>query len=244
MARCRERVIYGLIDGDTMELRYIGQTVDRVGRLATHKKAGNRNTHLNRWLRKTHWNMIILERDPPDLNEAEMCWIHDMREQGARLLNHTDGGGGTVGWNHSLKVRAKIGDAKRGEHNPAKRPEVRAKNSAAHRGNLNSWFGKKRNHSPETRTKIGAARRGRKLSIDTRAKISAALRGKPKPPRSPEHRANISAALSGKPRSVETRAKISAANRGDKNPAKRPEVRARISAALRARWALRKENGA
>ena len=182
MARCGERVIYGLIDGDTMELRYIGLTIDRVRRLAYHKKANGKNTHLNCWLRKTHWNMIILERDPPDLNEAEMCWIHDMREQGARLLNHTDGGGGTVGWNHSLKVRAKIGAANRG-------------------------------HSvlPETRAKIGIASRGKTLSPETRAKISAVTSGDKNP------------------------------NFGKHHTAK---SRAKMSASHRARWALRKENGA
>jgi len=173
MARCRERVIYGLIDGDTMELRYIGLTIDRVRRLAYHKKANGKNTHLNCWLRKTHWNMIVLERDPPDLNEAEMCWIHDMREQGARLINHTDGGGGML--NPSSETRAKMSAWQRGKPRSA---ETRTKISAALSG---------KPLSPEHRAKINAALSGKfrgennpnfgkHHTAKSRAKMSAALR--------------------------------------------------------------------
>ena len=145
----REPVIYGLVDGDTMELRYIGQTVNREKRLRGHKRSevNGSKTRLSRWLRKHHWNMIILERDPLDLNEAEMCWIHDMREQGARLINLTDGGGGML--------------------NPSS--ETRAKMSAWQRG---------KPRSAETRTKISAALSGKPLSPEHRAKINAALSGK------------------------------------------------------------------
>lgn len=86
--------------------------------------------------------------------------------------------------------------------------------------------------SSETRAKISASNRGRKLvplSAEHRAKISAANRGKL---RSPEQRARISAARRGKPLSPQTRAKISAAAQGKSHS---PEHREKIAAAARGR---------
>lgn len=70
-------------------------------------------------------------------------------------------------------------------------------------------------HTPEeTRAKMSAAKKGRKLGPLTpehRAKQSAAMKGKKCSPRSPEHCAAMSAAKKGKKCSAETRAKIGAA---------------------------------
>lgn len=48
--------------------------------------------------------------------------------------------------------------------------------------------------SPETRARISAARKGKKLSLETRARMSAAKKGRPGKPLSPEHRAKLSVA--------------------------------------------------
>lgn len=64
-------------------------------------------------------------------------------------------------------------------------PETRAKMSASH---------KRRKLSPEYRANISALK-GKKVSLETRAKMSAAKKGKKL---SPEHCANISAAKKGK----------------------------------------------
>lgn len=102
-------MIYGLIDSDTLELRYIGQTTKSLdSRFKEHKRYRSPNSHLNNWLRSTNVNAIVLERDSVDLDEAEMCWISDMREQGARLLNMTDGGGGLKGYVCTEEHRAKL----------------------------------------------------------------------------------------------------------------------------------------
>jgi hypothetical protein len=45
---------------------------------------------------------------------------------------------------------------------------------------------------------MSAAKKGRKASPETRAKMSAAKKGKKLPPRSPEVRTNMSAAQKGK----------------------------------------------
>jgi len=108
-------MIYGLIDSDTLELRYIGQTSYALDvRFKEHKKCRTNNHHLNNWIRSTNVNAIVLERDPIDLDEAEMCWISDMREQGARLLNLTDGGGGLRGHSFTDEHRAKMSEAHTG----------------------------------------------------------------------------------------------------------------------------------
>ena len=104
-------------------------------------------------------------------------------------------------------------------------PETRAKVSAALRG---------RKLSPETRAKISAAHKGKKVSQETCAKLSEAHKGKKL---SPEARAKIGAANKGRKASPEARAKMSAAHKGRKHS---PEHRARIGAARRAHFATLK----
>jgi len=144
-------IIYGLIDGDTLELRYIGQTTNSHRRFSQHRRAWNLKSHRDNWLRATNWNMIVLERDPPDLNEAEIRWIKGMREQGARLLNVTDGGngGGTpAGWHHSPETCARL-----------------------------SVLGMGRSVDAKTRIAISAAHKGKPRSIETCTKISTGMMG-------------------------------------------------------------------
>jgi hypothetical protein len=102
-------------------------------------------------------------------------------------------------------------------------PESRAKMSAARKGRPG------RPLSPEHRAKISKAKMGRPLSPEHRAKVSEAQKGRTL---SPEHRAKISKANKGKKRSPETRSKMAAARRGR---ALSPESRAKISAALTGR---------
>lgn len=158
--------VYGLINGDTMELRYIGQTTNSMQRLRIHKLAKSHNPHLNNWLRATNWNMITLERDPDDIDEAEIRWIREMREQGARLLNIEPGGNG-----RSFETRAKISAAKKGRPHS---DEHRAKISIAMIGHKN---GLGYRHSAETRARMSVSHIGRPVSAETRAKLRAAMVG-------------------------------------------------------------------
>jgi len=100
--------------------------------------------------------------------------------------------------------------------------------------------------SLETRAKIGAWQKGRKLPAETRAKMSASAKGKQRSPEhtknlsaslkgrifSPEHLAKMSAAGKGKTHSLATRAKLSAANKGKTLSS---EHRAKIAAAAKGR---------
>lgn len=83
--------------------------------------------------------------------------------------------------------------------------------------------------SAETRERMAAAKRGRKLAPDHVAKVVAAHLGRVRPP---EVRAAISAAKMGHVVSVETRAKLSAAALGFRHT---DETRAKIGAAGRGR---------
>lgn len=87
-------------------------------------------------------------------------------------------------------------------------------------------FGGSKKHTAETKAKIGAANKGRKLppiSAETRAKMSVASTGRTK---STETRAKIGAVHKGKIISAETRAKLREANIGKNHL---DETRSKIS---------------
>lgn len=113
--------IYGLINSNTLELRYIGLTKRTLSaRFAQHGKGKGLNVYMYRWLRSVPVTIIMLEREPLDINEAEIRWIREMREKGARLLNMTDGGeggGGMTGRKHSIETRTKMSLSAMGNHN-------------------------------------------------------------------------------------------------------------------------------
>lgn len=216
--------IYGLIDANTLELRYVGQTT---------RPERRRTEHLRTW---PNLRMIVLEHNPPDgLDKAERRWIEDMKSQGARLLNIANGGSGPT-----AETRAKMSAA-------MKRPEVCAKLSAAHMGKILSAEHRAKisatlmGHpvSAETRAKLSAVNMGKTHSVETRAKLSAASTGENNPMKRPEARAKLSAANSGennpnygKTHSAETRARMSAALKGRIFSA---EHKAKLSVASRAR---------
>ena len=120
----RSRIIYGLLDPRTGDLRYVGKSVNGLGRPKTHtypsvlRKEGG--THKANWIRQLQKlrmapQIIVLEKDVQgDLYEVEQQWIKKMREEGWPLTNLTDGGPGTEGFQHSAKSRAKMSKAMRG----------------------------------------------------------------------------------------------------------------------------------
>ena len=116
-----------------------------------------------------------------DLSECaafalEKLRIVELRKSGIALANMTEGGEGATGARHSEATKRKISEALVG----VPRPDL---------------LGKK--HSPESKAKIAASMRGRKLSDATRLKISLAQKGKARPE------------LIGRAVSAETRRKIS-----------------------------------
>lgn len=76
-----------------------------------------------------------------------------------------------------------------GSGNPMRNEESRNKDSEAHKGEKNPFYGKK--HSEEARKKISEGNKGKKYSEDSRKKISIAMKGKPGKPRSEEAKKKI-----------------------------------------------------
>lgn len=108
----------------------------------------------------------------PDLtneeaNSLEMERIAFWRNDGADLVNHTDGGDGQRGRKQSEETRLKISNSLKGRK---KSPEHRAKVGLAHKGK--QWFlGRKR--SPEDRAAISARNKGRRLTRESIEKMRA-----------------------------------------------------------------------
>jgi hypothetical protein len=120
------RFIYGLIDPQTKELRYIGQTKIGMKRVLSEHSA-----HCRSWIRKLKRaglkpEVIILER-PEDLNQAERNWIAFGRALGCPLTNIADGGEGNClkgpangfyGKKHDEETRKRMSAAKKGRPQP------------------------------------------------------------------------------------------------------------------------------
>jgi hypothetical protein len=90
----RETLIYGLLDRRDGLIRYVGQT--RIGlreRLTGHRVG---STPVSRWVRsigRENAAMVVLRRNPEDVNAAEREVIAGLRLIGQPILNVMDGGG-------------------------------------------------------------------------------------------------------------------------------------------------------
>lgn len=184
-------IIYGLVDADTLELRYVGQTIRPLEVRLRRHRAARGNSHLRNWLAKRPVSIIALERNPADLDAAEIRWIAAMRAEGARLLNLTDGGeGGTfTGRTHTIESRAKMAVAHTGlKHTPETRARMSNTSAGHHR------------HTAASREKLRGAALGRTHSLETRAKLRVASLGNQNwlgRKHTPEARARMRAAKMG-----------------------------------------------
>jgi len=221
-------IVYGLYSSREPEaIRYIGQTKnDPRRRLAAHKNyAKHKTTAVHKWLmREIEDGFDVTMRvlcNEAVLHETEVELIAQYRALGARLLNLTDGGEGTVGW-HGNKGNKRPDLAERNRLNAGKPTgrkmslENKAKLREANRTRDKSylvirnktnhpWLGKK--HKPDWFEKV----RGLKRSQEVKDKMSAAMKGRIF---TDEHRRKIGEASRGRVHSAETRAKISAGNLG------------------------------
>jgi hypothetical protein len=239
--------IYTLSEPDgEKRVRYVGKTDNPKNRLARHiSLSDTEDTHKGHWIRKLvnagqRPVMTIVQVGVGGSWEvAERAWITELRQQGASLTNHTDGGEGLSGHTHTPEARAKMSIANRGK---SKSAEHRAKLSRANKGKrfseerkaalsvarkadkqhmkqftamAQAYRGTK--HTAESKAKMSKVQRARVLSPGAQArvdesivKMAAANRGKKL---TSEHRANISAGLKGGKRTAETRAKMSAAQK-------------------------------
>jgi hypothetical protein len=204
---------------------------------------------VGRWIRSLRDSgqaptLVILEVVESDWQAAERRWIAYYRDLGADLTNHTDGGEGLI--NPTSDTRAKLRDYRLQDWADPERREV-----------LLAIL-----RSPERRTRISTALRGKRKSAQHVANLPQNRKGRQL---SPEHAARLRDVLrefgyrhpKGVPMSSETRASISAALKGNqhtlgrrlsaeererrsrsqKGRPKSPEHREKIRIAALRRWA-------
>lgn len=162
---------------------------------------------------RKHVRIGIMEVVPAsaDWTEREKYWIYTLRTLYPDSINVTSGGQGAPGYIPSAETRAKrsasLKGKKRSAESCARIGKASANRSAATLAKIGAAFKGKR-LSVEHRAKVSAAGRGRKHSDETRAKMSTFAKN-----RSPEIFAKISAKLKGRVFSAETLAKMSAGQR-------------------------------
>lgn len=158
-----DRLIYGLKDPRTGEIRYVGLSTRGVKRPRTHLRSPRSDDHTYRanWLRNINAAqlqpiIIVLQELSTDdeLSRAEDYWIRLLRISGCRLTNHKEGG---FRGRLSAEHKTRIGNALRGQKRSA---EARENGRKAKLGKLNPMFGKP--VSKETRAKRSAALSGEK----------------------------------------------------------------------------------
>lgn len=112
-----KNIVYGLVDKDTNEIRYIGKSTSGLERPREHFKPCNLkgNTHKVNWIKlclskNKKPEIIIIEEctNPEDLFSAEAFWINYYKLNG-NLTNCTNGFEGTLGRECSNETREKIG---------------------------------------------------------------------------------------------------------------------------------------
>jgi hypothetical protein len=115
-------VIYGLIDPNTKELRYIGYSSNHQMRYYHHYYSENlkAQTHKNNWLKLLLKNnqkaeLIILEyyQSAIELPQAEIDMIAYFKFIGCNLTNGTPGGDGRRGKHKAITIKKMIKSQKK-----------------------------------------------------------------------------------------------------------------------------------
>lgn len=169
-------IIYGLVDPETFELKYIGRSSSGLRRPRSHWEnplVATRHDKVHRWClslleKGLHPEIDILEEidSSEQLNDLERFWIASIRASGADLKNITDGGDDLPD--------------NRGSRNPMF-------------GKTHPSKGKRLDLSDEQRDRR-RVNLGKKFSEETRTKIRNALQGKKRKAHSPETREKMSRA--------------------------------------------------
>ena len=119
--------IYGLINDDTGELRYVGKTRDINERFKEHlyssKKIENCKLPVHKWIyslinKDIKVNYIVIEEsdDYSKLNDLEIFYISYFKYLGCRLLNLTNGGKGMLGYKYDVETCIKNSQRQGGKY--------------------------------------------------------------------------------------------------------------------------------
>lgn len=199
--------IYGLVDPQTKEVRYIGKTIQTLNRrLYKHiydsKYLIESKTHKNNWIRKLTSlglkpEIILLEENiNSDWSKIEIDYIKKYKELGCNLTNSTEGGEGQHGRLMSDETKAKISIANKGK---VRDIETRKRISNARTGIV---------LSEETKNKISESKKGCTHTLESNLKRSEKMKG------DKNH-------FYGKKHSKDVLSKISSVNKGNSNRSKK-----------------------
>lgn len=84
----KNSTVYGIVDGDTLEIRYVGKTHFSLEERMKGHRVSKENVPLADWIVLHHGTAIVLERvAPAHLDRAERRWLRRLLGEGARLLN-------------------------------------------------------------------------------------------------------------------------------------------------------------
>lgn len=138
MVVSKQKLIYGLRDPRTMEIRYVGKSSKGLYRPKQHTSPTTiekDNTHKGRWVRKLvrlglRPEIVVLQIICDEsLIEAEKFWIAIGKQAlGKRFTNQTDGGEGTPGWVPTEENKRNITNGIRKAY---QNPEVRERSRRA-----------------------------------------------------------------------------------------------------------------
>src|SRR5574337_989309 len=193
----RSVTVYGLCSSEDGKIRYVGQTIGLISaRLRQHLHSPKRSkSAVAKWIKREieRGNTIRIFQIETNcvLHDTEKRLIAFYKRIGARLLNLTDGGEGTIGWRGNAgNKRPDLAERNRlasGIPGRPSSPETNAKISAANKGKKKPWLAERNKlglgrpghpHTDESKAKIGAANAGRKHSEESRKKMSEKAQGR------------------------------------------------------------------
>lgn len=186
-----DRIIYGLLDPVTEQVRYVGKSKMGIKRAKHHAQPSALNvdrTHKGNWIRKLQkdgllYEIKILEGGVEDLTWREQVWIAYGRGLGWPLTNITCGGEpGPDGYKWTPEHRAKISAANRGRQltkdqrhrflEAVANWQMTPGRAVALEKATSAWRG--RHHTEESKKRISAGQVGKKMSLEGREKIRLA----------------------------------------------------------------------
>ena len=139
-------VIYGIVDPETNQLRYVGQTCNFLKRKSAHCSMAIRNinnTHIYNWLRSLYNKnitpefIIIEECKKEDLDSLEIFYMDYFKMIGCNLTNSSVGGVSRRGFKQTEEMRQKLSLRMKGNNwnkNKILPIKVRNKMSLSHTG--------------------------------------------------------------------------------------------------------------
>jgi hypothetical protein len=216
--------VYALIDPLTLDVRYVGMSVDAKKRFTRHLHLARKSHHhhLYYWIR----SLLRQEREPileileddldrTDVGDRERFWIAYFKDQGCDLTNMNEGGlGGTFAL--TTEERKAIWDIRRARYG----------SGGGNRGSVTSETAKK---IWKTRKRRYGESGGNKKSWETRREKYGSSGGNVGHVASEETRKRIGEASKGRKHSEETKAKIAEASRRRTGWTHSEEAKRRIS---------------